>query len=292
MNRRTHGLWIVVLAMAAAAFGTPPQGSSTPVPEEGSEPARKSELITAERAADEDLLVVLPRKIEMGFVPVGDERHRRLWVINPSETEDMRIKAVRFDCGCTTAPEFQVMTLEPGEARHVDLEIHAPGEAGKRRDVRVFFVLDNGDAVFSTVHLETVALCSGFSIDPPVSDADVLALPGEIDLGDLPLGERGAATVWIVNRSKEARQIEKLKTSCPCLSAPAFESAAIEPGKAARIDLLLRPETQPLEERRVRLYAMDDAGLMAEMEIVYSAGQKPAGNGWDTIDADDATEPD
>ncbi len=280
MNRRVHGVWLLVLAAAGAAIGGgPPNG-------DGAEPARQAELITAERAAEEDLLVVLPRKIDMGFVPVGDERQRRVWVINPSETENLRIAAVRFDCGCTTAPDFQVMTLEPGEARPVDLEITAPTEAGKRRDVRVFFVLENGDAVFSTLHLETVALCSGFSIDPPVSEADVLALPGEIDLGNLPLGERGALTVWLVNQSDRPRQIEKLRTSCPCLSAPEFESEVIEPGRALRLDLMLRPETEPLDKRRVRLYALDGDGMLAEAEIVYSAGQDDidGSDGWETVE--------
>lgn len=259
---------------------------AAPAPE--SEPApetkRPAELITAEEAASDDLLVVLPRAIEMGLVPTSDQRTRRVWVINPSETEPIRIKAVRFDCGCTTAPDFQVMTLKPGEARPVDLKIETPAEAGKRRDVRVFFVLESGDAVFSTVHFETVDECSGFSIDPPIEEQAVLALPGELDLGDLELGEQGAFTVWMVNHTDRPRRIERLKTSCTCLSAPDFDSKEIEPGHAARIDLRLRPETEPLMERRVRLYALDADGLMAEMEIRYSAGQGPAPDGgWETV---------
>ncbi len=251
-------------------------GDAEPAPE-------RAELITAERAAEEDLLVVVPSKIEMGMVPIGDERRRRVWVINPSEAEDLRIKAVRFDCGCTTAPGFQVMTLGPGEARAVDLEIHAPMEVGTRRDVRVFYVLESGDAVFSTVHLETVDTCSGFSIDPPAPEDDVLVLRGEMDLGDLPLGVRTEFTAWFVNQSDAPRQIEKLKTSCGCLSAPGFESGVIEPGRAVRVDLVLRPEMDPLEERRVRLVAMDAGGVLAEMSIVYSVGMRPVDDGWETV---------
>ncbi|MCA9283347.1 MAG: DUF1573 domain-containing protein [Phycisphaerales bacterium] len=242
-----------------------------------------AELITAADAAEDDLLVVVPGAMDMGFVTIGDERHRRVWVINPSETDELRIKAVRFDCGCTTAPGFQLMTLEPGEARAIDLEIHAPIEVGKQRDVRVFYVLENGDAVFSTVHFETVDTCSGFSIDPPVSEDDVLALPGEMDLGDLPLEERTEFTMWFVNQSDTPRQIEKLKTSCGCLSASGFEPSVIEPGHAVRVDLTLRQELEPLDERRVRLVAMDAVGVMAETTIVYSVGTKQADDGWETV---------
>lgn len=284
--------------MAMVATGTAlagePSPPTTPPPQRTQTPAPKAALITAERAAAGNLLVILPRKTEMGFVPVGDARQRRVWVINPSETEELRIKALRFDCGCATAPEFQAMTLEPNEARHVDLHIHAPEQAGVRRDIRAFFVLENGDAVFSTIHLETVDIGSAYSIDPPPPGDDVIALPDEHDLGDLPLGERGRSTVWFVNQSKRAKQIEKLRTSCPCLSAPGFESRIIEPGMAMRVDLTLRAETEPLARRRVGLYALDADGLMAEARITYSAGQTPPGeaDGWNTVQEPDSTKPD
>lgn len=271
---------MLVLAAAGVAIGGgPPIG-------DGAEPARKAELITSERAAEEDLMVVLPGEIDMGRVPAGDRRSRRVWIINPSETESLRVKAVRFDCGCVTAPSFGTLELEPGRARPVDLEIAAPPETGKRRDVRVFFVLDNGDAVFSTIAFETVGPDEEYSIDPPADQSDVLALPGLSELGDLPLATRHEFTLWLINQSKAPVAIERVKSSCPCLSAVGFEPEVIAPGEAARLDLALRPETEPLDKRHVRLAVFNSLGLVVEAEVRYSAGQKVPGEaeGWETID--------
>lgn len=275
-----HGCWLLVLAAAGAAVGGgPPNG-------DGAEPARRAELITAERAAEEDLLVVLPAAIDMGRVPAGDRRSRRVWIINPSETETLRVSAVRFDCGCVTTPSFGTLELKPGRARPVDLEIAAPPEAGKRRDVRVFFVLDNGDAVFSTIALETVGPDEGYTIDPPADQNDVLVLPGLSELGDLPLGERRELTLWLINQSKAPVAIERIKSSCPCLSAGRFETEVITPGEAARLDLALRPETEPLDMRHVRVAVFNTQGLVGEAEVRYSVGQTTPDetDGWDTVE--------
>lgn len=105
------------------------------------------------------------------------------------------------------------------------------------------------------VHVFT-AIMAGFGATNVLAQPVAVVSPLAVDFGEVKPDGRASAEVTAKNNGDEPLVIDRVVSSCPCLSVPSFESnVTIAPGQAATLDLLYVPEG-PVGQRGATLAIM------------------------------------
>lgn len=144
-----------------------------------------------------------------------------------------------------------------------------------RRDPRTGRGWSAGVAILTLVVATTAALAhrrvafAADGIDGAPLDAEVLAalaggppvaaLPGDLDLGEVPPGGAGTGTLWLVNTSGRPVDVRGAKASCGCTTLAGLVTGPLPPGRPMAVTVTMTAPSTPDTEKTKKV-TVDVAG--------------------------------
>ena len=199
---------------------------------------------------DRELPLLTSPLIELGEVVAGSTIETTLYVVNPSD-QPVAVKDTRASCGCTTLGHDGAFRVGAGGFMEIPLTINVPEKPGTSKDAGVSVVLDDRNAMKTSITMDIVSAASETSDRP-----DVVVVPRLLDLGDVPTESRHERFVWVINPGDEAVEVSGVKAGCGCTTFAGFEPVALAPGAMVRVPLAFQAKKKAGPVRDITMHVM------------------------------------
>jgi hypothetical protein len=224
----------------------------------------------APAAAPPSGVVTVPARLDLGTVAPGVVRTERVWLVNAS-LNPVTVESIEPTCGCTTAPGFAGVTLEPATATPVVLSIRTPKAAGADKSVTVRFPAAWGAPATLEVTMETApASADAEEAGGPETAPPAVLVPDRDHLGPVAAGAATDAVAWIINPEDVPLRVDAVRAGCGCTTVVGFGGATLPPRGAVPVRLRVVPKPTEQGEKRVRLTAVLGDGTRVESALAMT----------------------